>query len=315
VPRTGASTVVSSRGRRYRGAIEVGSDGGGHLRMVNHVDVESYLRGMGEVLDPGWPPAALRAQTIAARTYALRAAATGAELCDDDRCQVYLGQGVEYAAMDKAVADSRGQVLLFDRRLAATFYSANAGGVTATAEEGFGSGDGAYPYLVSTPYPSADPYLWTERVRLADAGRRLSYPGTVTGARVTATGPSGRASEVTLDGDAGPTRVDGRTFASRLGLKSTLLAMQVEIGHAPALPEAPDTVLVSQDPGRQGPIELPPAARASAIAIPSSRAPTSWAGRRVTVLLALLAADVAFMAARARRRSSRPEPVPGARQA
>src|SRR5436190_876470 len=77
VPRRGATVVVRATGRRYRGMMEAtGLPGAGGLRLVNELDVESYLRGMGEVRDPSWPPASLRAQAIAARTYALRAMAS-----------------------------------------------------------------------------------------------------------------------------------------------------------------------------------------------------------------------------------------------
>ena len=55
-----------------------------------------------------------------------------------DRCQVYIGSTVEYPAMDKAVNDSRGQVVTFGGGLASTVYSANAGGHSATPAEGFG---------------------------------------------------------------------------------------------------------------------------------------------------------------------------------
>ena len=74
----------------------------GPLHFVDHIDVEQYLRGMGEVRNPSWPKASLMTQAIAARTYALRS--VGGELCDYDRCQVYLGANAEYGAMDKAVS-------------------------------------------------------------------------------------------------------------------------------------------------------------------------------------------------------------------
>ena len=301
VPRAGATTSVASRARRYRGALEVGSGADGGLRLVNHVPVESYLRGMGEVVDPGWPAAALRAQAIAARTYALRSAAAGTELCDDDRCQVYLGQTAEYAAMDAAVADSQGQVLLFGGALASTFYSANAGGVSATADEGFGPGGGTYPYLVSAPYPSTDPYPWTERVSLADIGRRFAYPGRPTGARVVAAGPSGRATVVTIDGDGGPLSVDGPTFAARLGLKSTLFVLRTELGEAPPLADPPPAALVVRGIGDALP-SLGPIGRAVAVA--PARAPRSPLGRYVPGLLLLLVADAAVMLDRYRRRAA-----------
>lgn len=299
VPRAGETTVVSSRGRRYRGAVEVGSDAEGRLRLVNHVEVESYLRGMGEVLDPTWPPAALRAQAVAARTYALRAATAGADLCDDERCQVYLGQAAEYPAMDKAVSDSRGQVLRFGGALASTFYSANAGGISATAEEGFGSNGVTYPYLPSAPYPSADPDPWTERARLAEVGPRMGYPGRLTGARITSAGPSGRATEVTLEGDAGPMPVDGRVFASRLGLKSTLFVLRPEVGLAPPLPD-PDPRVVAQ---ALGGLPAGGPSPGAAVDVAASREPRPWLLRQAPALLMLLLADVALMASRARRRA------------
>ena len=222
---SGGSTIdLPARNRRYRGAIVVGASADGGLKLVNHIDVETYLKGMGEVRDPGWPAAALQTQAVAARTYALRAVQGGAEICDDDRCQVYLGAQAEYAAMNQAVSDTAGTVLKYHGALASTYYSASAGGVTATPEEGFGSAGGASPYLVSAPYPAADLALWTVTVAMADIGPRLDYPGRVSKVAVSRTGRSGRATEVTLDGDAGSREVTGLRFAARLGLRSTLFS-------------------------------------------------------------------------------------------
>jgi hypothetical protein len=86
-----STVAVPSTNRRYRGAVEFTANGG-PLRLVDQLDVEQYLRGMGEVRDGSWPAASLQTQAISARTYALRAVQASAELCDDDRCQVYLGQ-------------------------------------------------------------------------------------------------------------------------------------------------------------------------------------------------------------------------------
>ncbi|HVF74834.1 MAG TPA: SpoIID/LytB domain-containing protein [Acidimicrobiales bacterium] len=227
---------VPARGRQYRGVIEATASGS-PLRLVNHVDVETYLRGMGEVRDPSWPPASLRAQAIAARTYALRAAG---ELCDDQRCQVYLGAAAEYRAMDKAVADSRGQVLVHQRRLIAAVYSANGGGVSATRAEGFGTpDDGAHPYLRSAPYATQDPGPWSVQVALRDVAARLAYPGSVTDVRVARTGASGRALEVVLDGTAGQQVVTGIAFDRALGLRSTLFTLRVGTSDAPPPPPPP----------------------------------------------------------------------------
>jgi stage II sporulation protein D len=200
--------------------------------------VETYLKGMGEVLDPSWPPAALRAQAIAARTYALRAMSIGGQICDDQRCQVYLGAQVEYAAMNAAVDASAHQVLAYGGQLVSALYSANAGGFSADPVEAFGP-TGTYPYLRPAPYPTSDPLPWSTTIALRDVGARLGYRGQISDVRVTRTGPSGRAEEVTLDGSRGSLAVAGYTFAAQLGLRSTLFGATLgSAANAPAPPPA-----------------------------------------------------------------------------
>lgn len=218
---------ITPRNRRYRGVIEMTSLAGG-VRFVNQVGVETYLRGMGEVRNPAWPVASLQAQAVAARTYAMRAMATGGELCDTQRCQVYIGSDAEYAAMDKAVATTAGQVLMFGKSLASAVYSANGGGHSASREEGFGlAGPSSYPYLRAAPYLCTNPDAWTVTVALADVARRLKYSGQLTAVEVAERGPSGRATRLLLHGDKGDASVTGLAFDAAIGLKSTLFSLKV----------------------------------------------------------------------------------------
>jgi SpoIID/LytB domain protein len=212
-------TGVEERGRRYRGLIEA-TAGGGPLRLVNQLDVETYLKGMGEVPST-WPLEAIAAQAVVARTYALRAMSFSGELCDYDLCQVYIGADREAAGQNEAVDATQGQVVVYGGGLATTVYSADAGGITATPLEGFGS-DTGYPYLQVVRYDTPDPLPWRAEVALSDVASRFAYPGSVTDVKVGQTGPSGRALQVTLNGSAGAFAVDGRKFASGLGLRSTL---------------------------------------------------------------------------------------------
>ncbi|CAN5798987.1 hypothetical protein BH24ACT3_BH24ACT3_06510 [soil metagenome] len=238
VPDGGGTVAVPGRGRQYRGVVEA-TAAAGPLRLVNEVDVETYLKGMAEV--PGsWPGAALGAQAVAARTYALRAMAAGGEICDDQRCQVYVGITGENAGMNGAVEATRNQVVTHGGALAAAVYSADAGGFTATTLEGFGTPDGVYPYLQAVRYDTPDPLPWRVEVSTADLARRVGYPGTLTGVRLTGTGPSGRALEVTLDGDQGSRAVPGLRFARALGLRSTLFT--VTLGAADTAPPPPAAV-------------------------------------------------------------------------
>ena len=221
----GSSLVADSNatllygGRRYRGTFDLRLAGGA-ARVVNVLDVEDYLRGMGEILTPSWPAATLQAQAIAARTYALRYMATSGEICPTQRCQVYLGAQAEYPAMDKAVAATRGKVIAYKGKLIAAFYSASGGGTIATPAEAFG-GDTDVPYLQAGAYPTGDLKSWIVTMPLSEVARRVGYRGSPSGIAITDVGPSGRALIVSIYGTAGTLKVRGPAFDSALGLKST----------------------------------------------------------------------------------------------
>lgn len=256
VPAGGGVTTVDERGREYRGVIE--ATGAGDLRLVNHIDVEDYLRGMAEVPST-WPAAAVQAQTIAARTYALRATRTGGELCDDARCQVYVGRTAESPGQSAAVAASAKRVLTYDGALAAAVYSADAGGMSATTLEGFGTPDGVYPYLQAVRYDTDNPLPWHTEVALSDVAARAGYRGSITGVRVGRTGPSGRALEVVLSGSAGDLAVDGRRFAQSLGLRSTRFAAAIGSADAAPPPPPPDEGVIQAMPDDAAAIARRPA--------------------------------------------------------
>ena len=216
--------TVTFAGNRYRGAFELRAQGG--VRVVNELDVEQYLRGMGEVTDPRWPAAALQAQAIAARTYAFRTMASAGEVCPTQRCQVYIGVRAEYGAMDDAVAATRGKVVTYEKgKLAVTFYSASGGGTIATPQEAFG-GSGDFPYLKSGTYPTGDLKSWVVTMPIDEIGRRVGYRGNASRVEVVRVGPSGRATQVTVSGDGTDLTIDGPRFDAALGLRSTLFTLE-----------------------------------------------------------------------------------------
>ncbi len=220
-----SSGSISMGGRRYRGVIELRVAAGG-LRATNVVDVEDYLRGMGEILTGFWPAAALQAQAVAARTYALRMMGTVGEVCPTQRCQVYLGAQAEYPEMDRAVAATKGRVVIYKDALAATYYSASGGGTIASTEEAFGAGSKAVPYLRAGSYVAGDLKPWTVTMSMGEVGRRVGYAGSPRSVSITKVGPSGRATEVTVDGTSGPKRIGGPAFDSALGLRSTFFTIR-----------------------------------------------------------------------------------------
>jgi hypothetical protein len=137
---------------------------------------------------------------------------------------------------------------VFNGGFASTVYSSNGGGVSATTQEGFGTDSRGYPYLVAAPYLTRNTGPWTVKVALSDLAARFGERSGVTGAHVAAKGPSGRALQVALEGPAGAHVIDARTFASGLGLRSTLFTLRIEEEvAAPPVPAAGDFIQVPPD--------------------------------------------------------------------
>ena len=310
VPAGGSVVGVVATGRRYRGLVEAQGDGAA-LDLVNQLDVEQYLRGMGEVQDPSWPLTSMQAQVIVERTYALRGMSAAGEICDDDRCQVYVGQTDEYPAQDRAVQSTTGYVLSYGGSLAATVFSANGGAYSASPQEGFGPGAGSYPYLRAAPYYTTNPDPWSLSLALSDVGTRLGYPGTLTSVAVSTVGPSGRALTVTMQGSAGPEITSGIGFAASLGLKSNLFTLHDTVSaSAPPPPPPAETLqaLPNDSSALRESVSAPQQVgsshrRADALTRsgPPGGSPLGWAGAAV---LAVLAGAGGYLIRRRRSRTT-----------
>ena len=229
VLRPGKKTPLALDGKLYRGKLELVPQGD-FLRVVNVVPLESYLEGVvaGEV-PFSWPAEALKAQAVAARSYALASALRGKpfDLYADARSQVYLGVAGEKPSTTRAVDDTAGEVVLYAGKVATTYYFSTSGGKTASAADVFGF---AVPYLVSRPDPwdKLSPYhRWgpflvgarTVQSKLATEGRVLDARGVAT--------PSGRLRTLTLDTTAGSEQVPATLVRTALGFRSTWLTIGV----------------------------------------------------------------------------------------
>lgn len=144
---------VRINGRDYRGEIVLFRDRTG-ITAINRIGMEEYLAGVvsaeSGIKDPG-DVEALRAQTIVARTYAMRNAgrreAAGFDLYASVEDQVYGGVGAETALGRDAVAVTRGQVVTYQGELIDAFYSSTCGGRTSIGTEIFKGAN--RPYLRS----------------------------------------------------------------------------------------------------------------------------------------------------------------------
>ena len=229
VVRPGKATPLSLDGRLFRGGLQVSAQGG-YLRVVNFAGLESYLQGVvaGE-MPYSWPLDALRAQAVAARSYALANLVKGKpfDLYADVRSQVYLGVAGERPTTTEAVRSTAGEVVLYGGMVASTLYFSTSGGKTASAADVFGA---SIPYLVSRPDPwdKLSPYhRWgpvllgarTVQAKLGVSARVLDATGTTT--------PSGRIRSLAVLTTAGSEVVPASLLRTALGLRSTWLTIGI----------------------------------------------------------------------------------------
>ena len=147
-------------GRAYRGQIVV-DEPGKKLRAINVLPLEQYLYGVVPAEMPStWLDAALAAQAVAARSYALanKQAAAPFDVYADGRSQAYLGVSVETPAATLAVDETAGEVLLYDGSVADTLFSSSTGGRTQSAADAFGAPGRPYLVSVKDPFDTISPY-------------------------------------------------------------------------------------------------------------------------------------------------------------
>jgi stage II sporulation protein D len=188
-----------------------------------------------------WPIEALKAQAVAARSYAIysmnRHEAEGYDVCALTHCQVYGGSNVENEIAAKAVDATRGQVLLYDHKPIFAAFHASSGGSTENSEDVWGT---FIPYLRSvTDYDQNSPdYHWMVQFTPADLSQLLSQYGYNIGTLQSITlsdfnsGQSDRSvggavKEVVFSGSQNTVELTGSKVRSILGLKSTKFAIGV----------------------------------------------------------------------------------------
>jgi len=223
-------------GRRYRGSLELRHKGGG-LTAVNVVPVDGYLRSVvPEEMPVDWPAEAIKAQSVAARSFALasrgRHASEGYDLCTTTHCQLYTGTTAEKSASNAAIKATRGEVLTYGGKPIEALFHTDSGGMTENSEDVWGS---HVPYLRAAKDTPAKTMPWTKTISRADLERKLAAKGHDIGkVRSIALSPlaigraakdrtaSGRVKTMTVKGTKGTATLSGTTWRSLLGLKSTL---------------------------------------------------------------------------------------------
>ncbi len=225
---TPLTLVTPSGPRTYRGSLRSATPvpGGKARDTVNVLTMDDYLRGVIPTEMPAsWQPEAVKAQSVAARTYATWSRSQYPtryyQICDTSYCQVYGGQGAEDPRSNAAVTATARQILTYGGAPAFTQFSSSSGGWTSA---------GSVPYLAA----NADPYddydgnpvhAWTLALSARAVERAYPRVGTLNRIRVTRRDGNGewkgRVWTLVLDGSKSDVTVSGDEFRARFGLRSS----------------------------------------------------------------------------------------------
>jgi stage II sporulation protein D len=212
----------------FRGRVIARQSIGGSLNAINQVGINQYVRGViPNEVPASWPKAVLRAQAVAARSYALATtvAGDGYDLYDDTRSQVYGGRSSEYRSTNRAAKATRNEVLRGGGGIAVAYFFSTSGGETENVEYGFIGAD-PVPYLkgVRDPHDDASPFhRWTVTFSDRELESRLNdlFDGNLRRIEIVETGRSPRIVRARVVGSDGSGRIAGDALQYRLGLRSS----------------------------------------------------------------------------------------------
>ncbi len=228
--------------RLFLGELDLIPEPDQTLEAVNYAPLSDYLAGTVAVEMPGeWPPACLKAQAVAARTFALyhREKNRGLEFDVFNPVFAAVPPGSGNAGISRAVAETRGEVLTFAQKLFPAFYHACCGGHTETANAVWNGIDKLDPLRgVACSYCQDSPgFRWEQKLGLDEIRQRLEKAGfpyqEVFAVRVDARDDSGRATAVAVEHATGTfvfSGVDLRMYLGPAVIKSTRFTTTAEPG-------------------------------------------------------------------------------------
>ncbi len=234
-----SSAPLSYEGKGYRGSLEVFVRVGEEplLRVVNTLDLESYLYGvLPAEIYPNWAVEAVKAQAVAARTFALRRLQGGTprktegyDLTGTVSDQVYKGYGVEAEASNQAVDDTRGEILTYGGEVISALFHDCSGGMTENNENVFSGPPLPYLRSVSSSGEEANKYFsWTATIatsafmKAAEKKKGVTL-GDLVSLSVLEQGVSGRIKTLEVEGTVGTCTLTGEQLRQVAGLRSSLI--------------------------------------------------------------------------------------------
>lgn len=214
--------------RWYRGRVLLVPTEDG-LTAVNYVDLEHYLYSVvGGEMPPSWPMEALKAQAVAARSYALyhreKTADRFYDLGDTTAWQVYRGIEDEYVSTQRAVDETAGQALVHEGKIIQAVFHSSSGGHTENVEDIWLQ---PLPYLRGVPDFDfqAPVFEWTKIVSADQIKSAIADVGNILSMVPERTTPHGRIVSMNVVGDKGEKVMTGKQLRKVLDLRSTLFTV------------------------------------------------------------------------------------------
>lgn len=180
VPVRDASILID--GHPFRGEVTFVRTPENRITVVDNINVEDYIKGvLYHEVSHHWPMEALKAQAVAARTYALysiNSAGKSYDVTNDIYSQVYGGRDSERYRTDLAVDYTRGQILTYNNQIIPAYFHATCGGMTEDAQELWHVSD--IPPLRGVPcsFCKDSPHMhWKKNFNLKDIQDALNLHG------------------------------------------------------------------------------------------------------------------------------------------
>ena len=255
VQTSGEKCTTWSKGYLYNGGFRFERIGGGKLTVVNIVGFEEYIEGVvATEMSDSWPIEALKAQAVAARSYAVSLGSKHSghhfDICDSTDCQAYTGQTSTGNNTRAAVEQTAGLGCVYNGRPAQTFYYSSNGGASESISNVWGSNQSLYPYLagVTDSYEAGAKVnnYWERTFTSAQLAARVltgyNVSGSIVSASVTAYTDTGNPKTVTFTDGAGKNyTVSSAKVFSSLGLPSFRFGFAGGGGTSQTQPTAPQT--------------------------------------------------------------------------
>lgn len=217
----------------YRGRVLLLPQGNG-VTAVNYVDMEDYLYSVvGAEAVPSWPQEALKAQAVAARSYALHQRNTSRngeyDVDSSTKTQVYKGLASEYTTTHQAVKATADEVMTYDGRVILAVFHSSSGGHTENVEDIWTS---PLPYLRGVvDYDQTSPvFQWSKSVAPSQLMQVVGNVGNIRAIVPEKTTPQGRVVSLRVEGDRSSRSLQGAEVRRALDLRSTLFRMSFANG-------------------------------------------------------------------------------------